>query len=202
MQPVSVVSAATSEMFLFYSSGCFKTQMNWFSLYKALASIAHFTVYLWWCVSSISFCVIWWEYVCTLVLQRGGLGSVPVSMHSPQSKVNTAAPFSSQPSAGSPQARARDHTPRPHTHTHTYAHTGQTSPQILPHTRIHTDHTTLAQAPRTQPSRAVILPSVRVHVRMCLCGQGICMFVHVYFQDDGGGTSSKHSWKQNQKCAK
>lgn len=113
------------------------------------------------------------------VIERG-LGSVPVSMHSPQSKVNTAALFSSQPSAGSPQARARDHTPRPHTHTrvytHLHTHTTQTSLQILPHTRICKDHTTPAWAPRTQPRWAVILLSV------CMC-----VLVHVYFHDDGGG---------------
>lgn len=55
------------------------------------------------------------------VIERG-LGNVPVSMHSPQSKVNTAALFSSQPSAGSPQARARETTHPDHTHTHTHTH--------------------------------------------------------------------------------
>lgn len=58
---------------------------------------------------------------CALDVMEKGLGSVPVAMNSPQSKVNTAALFSSQPSAGSPQARAGDHTPRPHTHMHTHA---------------------------------------------------------------------------------
>ncbi|MEQ2227873.1 hypothetical protein ILYODFUR_002846 [Ilyodon furcidens] len=113
---------------------------------------------------------------CVLDVMEKGLGSVPVSMNSPQSNVNTAALFSSQPSAGSPQACAGDHTPRPHTHIHACTHTctAQNSLQIRPHARIHTDHTTPARAPRTQTSL-----SCRFAQRVCVWASRqacVCLF--------------------------
>ena len=129
------------------------------------------------------------------VVERG-LGSVPVSMHSPQSKVNTAALFSSQPSAGSPQARARDHTPRPHTHTHTHIHTLprplRRSFHILEYTQT-TQHQ-LGPLARNLAELSFCPACVCVCVCVCVClggggeqagRQAICVFVHVYFQDVG-----------------
>lgn len=135
-----------------------------------------------------------WVRVHATVTEKG-LGSVPVSMHSPQSKVNTAALFSSQPSAGSPQAWARDHTPRPHTRTHALTHTqktAQTSLQILPHTRIRSDHTT----PTRGPSHATLLSchsASRMHACECAKASFVCVYSRAFLRLGGSDKNTPGS---------
>lgn len=117
-------------------------------------------------------------------------------MHSPQSKVNTAALFSSQPSAGSPQARARDHTPRPHTHIHTHIHTLPRPLRRSFHILEYTQTTQHQLGPLARNLAELSFCPACMYVCVCMGGgsrQAICVFVHVYFQDVEGVNTPRRS---------